>query len=814
MDALLQDLRFALRTLLKQPGFVAIAALSLAIGIGANTAIFSAVNSLLLEPLPGIDRPDRIVELGRTREGRGFDTFSYPDFLDLREQAGPLEGLAGVRMESMSLSRDGAGERVFGVLVSASYFRVLGVEPALGRLFAPEEDVGIGEHPVAVVSHRFWRNRLGGDPDVVGSTLRLNRHTFTVVGVAAPEFRGHMAGLVPDVWVPIVQYAVLTRSDDTIFQNRGASWFQAIGRLTPGATVDQADAAVKAVVGRLAEAHPRTNARRSARVIPLGPVPGGGRGPVTGFLAVLMGLVGLILVITCVNVAGMFLARATAREKEIAVRLALGSGRGRLVRQLITEGLVVFVLAGAVGVALAAWGVELLSVDALPFPVEVSLDLSPDLRVLAFAAAATLGTGILFGLIPALQATRLDLVPSLKDEALTPGSRGGWLRRILVAGQVTLSLVLLVGAGLFVRSLQRASEIETGFEARGAYTTSIDLSLEGYEDAAEGRAFQERLLEGIRAIPGVEDAALAGDLPLDMTRNSTMAYPEEWEGERSWVNVDFNVASAGYFEALRIPLLRGRTFTAADREEAERVAVVSRTFVREVWPGEEALGRRFRFGGDEAPFVTVVGVVEDVKNQLLTEEARPFVYLPLAQRYRANTSVVVRAPTLSHETSVRSLERTILDQDPSLSMTPVMELRRVTEVGILPQRLAAGLTGALGLLALLLSGIGTYGVVAQAVSRRTREMGIRMALGAGRGRVAREVLASGMWLALPGLVIGAILALGMGHLLRRFILGVSPTDPLTLTVVGAALLGVVFLGSWVPARRAAWISPSEALRSE
>lgn len=793
---------------------MAVAALSLAIGIGANTAIFSAVNSLLLEPLPGIDRPDRIVELGRTREGRGFDTFSYPDFLDLREQAGPLEEIAGVRMESMSLSRGEAGERVFGVLASASYFRVLGAEPALGRLFLPEEDVGIGEHPVAVVSHRFWRNRLGGDSAVVGSTLRLNRHAVTVVGVAAPDFRGHMAGVVPDVWVPIVQYSVLTRSDDTIFQHRGASWFQAIGRLTPGTTVEQADAAVKAVFARLAEAHPGTNARRSARVIPLGPVPGGGRGPVTGFLAVLMGLVGLILVITCVNVAGMFLARATAREKEIAVRLALGSGRGRLVRQLVTEGLVVFVLAGAVGVVLAAWGLELLSLDALPFPVEVSLDLSPDLRVLAFAAAATLGTGILFGLIPALQATRLDLVPSLKDEASTPGSRSGWLQRILVGGQVTLSLVLLVGAGLFVRSVQRASEIETGFEARGVSTTSIDLSLEGYEGANEGRAFQERLLEAIRAIPGVEGAALAGDLPLDMSRNSTTAYPEGWEGERRWVGVDFNVVSIGYFETLRIPLLRGRPFTAADREDAEQVAVVSRTFARDIWPGEEVLGRRFRFGGDEAPFVTVVGVVEDVKNQLLTEEARPFVYIPLAQRYRPHMSVVVRAPVLSHEVVARDLERTILDQDPSLSMTPVMALRRVTEVGVLPQRLAAGLTGALGLLALLLSGIGTYGVVAQTVSRRTREVGIRMALGAGRGRVAREVLSSGMRLALPGLAIGAILAPGVGHLLRRFILGVSPTDPLTLTVVGAALLGVVFLGSWVPARRAAWISPSEALRSE
>ena len=813
MNDLLGDLRHATRSLVKNPGFSAIAILSLAVGLGANTALFSLVNTLLIRPVPGIPGYERAVELGRSRDGRGFDTFTYPDFEDIRAGAVPLQEVAGWRSTQFSMNVGGEGERLQGMVVSANYFDALGVRPAAGRLFLPEEDTGVGEHPVAVLSHRFWERRFDGDPSIIGSTLSLNRRPFTVVGVTNPLFEAHVVGITNDLFVPLMQREGLTAE---LIANRGASWFQVVGRLAPGATVEEANAAVRTVSQRLAEDYPETNARRGHSVIALGPVPGGGRAAVTGFLAVLMTLVALVLLITCTNVAGMLLARAATREKEIAVRLALGAGRGRLVRYLTTEAFVLFTVAGVVGAAVASLVMGAVNLNSLPIPVDLSLSLGPDWRIFTFAFIVTLTTGLVFGLIPALQSTRPDLVGVLKHEAGRGGSRQGLTRRAFVAGQIGMSLLLLVAAGLFTRSIQRAGVLVAGFDPTGVYMTAVDLDLEGIDGASAGSVLFDALLAQASAIPGVEQASLAHDLPLDLASSGTGVLPQGTspDAENPFTSVDFNQVSSGYFETLRIPLVEGRLFDANDRAESPKVAVVNRTFRDRVWPGESVLGKTFLYedpGGDR---YTIVGVVENVKNQVVTEADKPFVYTLLNQNYRPDVNILVRSGGAGVGSIGGSLRAAVLEVDPTLSMGPIVSVADYTALGLLPQRLAASVASALGALALLLSGIGIYGVVAFTVARKTREIGIRMALGARRRDVLAGVVRGALGLALPGLGVGLVLAIAFATVIRSQLLGVSPADPLTLIGVSALLLCVVLAGSLVPARRASRTDPIQALRSD
>lgn len=815
MDRLLHDVRFAVRQIRRRPMFALVASLSLAVGVGANTAIFSGVSALLLRPVPGVQEPDRVVEIGRTRpDGSSFDSFAYPDFVDLRDQVGALASAAAYTLDVFSLSRGGEGERIMGMFVSPAYFDVMGVRPERGRFFSADEDVPGSSPAVAVLSHAFWSEALGSDPDVLGSTVRVNRIPVEVVGIAPPDFQGHVIAFQPAVYLPLRAITAVQGVDASMFESRHASWHLAVGRLAPGADVAEADSQVRGVYARLADAYPESNAQRSGRVVPLGLVPGGGRGPVTAFLGVLMGMVGLILLVTCANVAGMFVARATAREREIAVRLSLGAGRARLVQQLVTEAVLVFLLGGVLGAGLGIQLLRMLPLDRLPVPIPIDVDLMPDAGVLAFPLALTLGTGVVFGLLPALQATRPDLTTSLKDDG-SGRSGSGRLRRVFVAAQVGLSLILLAAAGLLLRGLQRAGDVETGFDARGAYLTGVDLDMEGYEPD-EGRAFQRALVDRLNGLPGIEAAALAIDLPLDMGSHGTSVEPEGWTGPsgRDDVGVDFNHVSPGFFETLRIPVLQGRVFTDDDAEGSERVVVVSRTFVRQVWPEGSPLGRRMRVNlGVGEDWWTVVGIVEDVQNQMLTDIPEPFVYLPLWQAYRSDTKVVARAAgTVAAVAPV--LRGAVLEGDPSLSLEPVISLQRYTGVGTLPQKLAAAITTGLGGLAVLLAGLGVYGVVAFSVTRRTREIGIRMALGAGRSHIVRSVLVRGLVLALPGLVVGAVGAVGVGYVLRFLLLGLSPVDPVALGGVAAVLLSVVGLASLVPGRRAANVQPAEALRAE
>lgn len=814
MDRLLQDVRFALRGLRRRPLFAVVAAGSLAIGIGANTTLFGAVNGLLLKPLPGMPNAEQVVELGRGRAGSGFDTFTHPDFADIRTATPALAAATAFATAAVSVAQEGEGTRAFATYADEAFFQVLGLVPAHGRWFTAQELAGVGE-PVAVLSWDLWQNTFGGDLTIVGGTVRLNREPFTVVGIAPASFQGQTIGARADLYLPLSRHPLMAADGE----NRAASWHWALGLLAPGSTVDEVNAQLAGVATRLSSVHPETNENRTFSAVPLGPLPGGVRPSARLFLGVLMGLVGLVLLVTCANVGGMFLARAAHREREVAVRLALGAGRGALVRQLTVESMVVFVLGGVLGFTLAVWAAALLRPEVLPFETPLNVDLSPDLRVLAFSVAATLGTGLLFGLLPALQATRLDLVASLREEGrgAAGGRRGSRLRRTFVAGQVGFSLVLLVAAGLFLRSLQRAATTETGFDPEGAYMTALDLSLEGY-DREEGHLFQVRLLESLRGRFWVQAAALATDLPLDLSSHGTVTVPEGWPADAPdpGLGVEFAQVSPGYFETLHIALVAGRDFQSTDTDGSERVAVVSRSFAQRAWPGEDALGRNFLFGSldpERGTVYRVVGVVADVKNQLITDEAGPMVYAPLAQQWAGATQVVVRAQGGLEQVGP-ALRAAVLDVDPSLPQATVVDLADFTAVGVLPQRVAAGLTSALGLLALFLSGLGVYGMVAYAVGQQTREIGIRMALGADRARVLARVVREAAWLALPGVGVGALLAFGVARVMQGMLLGVSSLDPVALGGVALVLLAVVGVATWLPARRAASVDPAVALRHE
>lgn len=812
-----RDLRYGIRRLARAPGFTAIAVLTLAIGIGANAAIFDAVSALLLRPISGVSEPNRVVEVAQTTNGQGLSNSSYLDFVDLRDQVSAFDALTAYVLHVFSVSRGDRGERALGIHVTPEYFDVMGVSPLVGRFFLPEDDLPGAAASVVVLSYDFWQARLGGDPDVVGSTLIVNRTPFRVVGVAPQDFRGHIVAFQPDVYLPLHTGVALGTFDAAELDTRAWSALQLAGRLAPGVSLEEAGAQVATVHARLAEAHPDSNRGRSGVVLPLGLVPGEARTAVSAFFSVLEAMVVLILLVTCANLAGMLIARNAARDKEMAVRMSLGCGRGRLVRQLVIEALVVFAAGGAIGTGLGLWLLGQLPIDVLPTPFPARIDLSPDPWVLVLASVLTMGTGAVFGLIPALQATAPDVASSLKSDG-SGRTRAGRLRRFFVTAQVGISLVLLVSAGLFLRALDRVSTVDVGFEAAGVFKTGLNLEIEGY-GVDEGMAVQAQIVDRIASLPGVEAVALANDLPLDLARQGTTVVPEGWEGPdgQDRLGADYNCVSPEYFGTLEIRLFEGRTFQATDAPGSEPVAIVSRAFAERAWPGESALGHRVRFfqsiaeGFGESR--TIVGVVDDVKSQLVTDAARPAIYAPLGQVYRPETAVVVRAGGSLASVSAL-IEEAVLAIDGSLSMEPVVSMEDYTALGILPQRVAAAITTGLGVIALLLAALGVYGVVAFAVGRRTREIGLRMALGADRGSVVRLVVRGELTLVLPGLVLGSMAAIGAGYLLRFLLLGVSPTDPAALAGVAAILLAVVGTASFIPAKRASGIDPVKALRSE
>ena len=821
VETILQDVRYAARLLRRNPLFTLTAALSLAIGIGANTTVFTVANALLFRAPAGVAEPDRLVDIGRSQDGVGFDNNSYPNYLDVRQRVTMLDGVYAYRLgaEAMSLGNADGAERIFGNVVSTNYFTVLGARPAAGRLFGPGDTDEPGASPLVVLSHSFWTRRFNQDSSIVGRTLLINGQSFAVVGVASEGFHG--TGILSwDVWVPMgMVSAVMPRRSEGILTNRASVWLVMGARLKPGVSVRQAAAELDVIGRALEREYPDVNRGRGLRLLASSPIPGNS-GPVAGFLALLMGIVSLVLVIACANVAGVLLARAAARRREIAVRLAVGAGRGRLVRQLLTETMMLFLLGGAGGLLLARELTSLIlsQLPALPAPVDVSLAL--DGRVIASTIGLSLVAALLSGLVPALQASKADVVSALKVDAQSPHARVR-LRHAFVVGQVALSMVLVIAAGLFVRALGRASSIDPGFDPRGVETASLDLSLAGYTDTT-GPPFARDLIERVRALPGVTAASLARILPLagggmglgPLTASGGASPPNG----RPFFDADWNIVEPGYFETMRIRLLAGRDFGAGDRDGTQAVAIIGELAAQRFWPGQDAVGKYLQQPpgppGTSAPARTllVIGVARDLKYRSLGDIPRLFVYVPLQQQF--NPAITIVARTTNGQRLAGEIRALVASMNPNLPIVGAQTLEEAGALGLIPQQIAVSVTGSLGIVALLLAAIGIYGVTAYAVTRRTREIGVRIALGAARGDIVRMVLRQGMSLAGIGAVIGLALAAAASRVLTSLLFGVPPLDPVTFAGT-AVLFAVVGLAAcYVPARRATRINAIEALRYE
>ena len=627
METLIQDLRYGLRMLLKRPGFTVIAILSLALGIGANTAIFSLVNTALLMP-PPVARPGELVALNNSAANRMFPTFSYPNYRDFRDRTELFSGLIAYRFAPLSVSHDGTNERLWGYVVTGNYFEVLGVGAAVGRVISDEDDQTPGAHPVTVLSYKYWQKRFGGDANVLGRSLIINGRSFTVIGVAPRGFYGTEVISAPEMWFPMAMQAQIEVGNDWLNEREAENIFLQ-GRLKAGVSRQQAEAALNSIAAQLESEHPVANEGKRIKLAAPGLMGGTMRGAVLGFAGLLMAVVALVLLLACTNLANLLLARVTERRKEIAVRLAMGASRFRLVRQLLTESVLLAVIGGALGLLLAFWLVDLAVALKPPVDVPLSVELHIDHRVLLFTSAISVVTGVLFGLLPALQATKTDLVSALKDDASTDTRRRSYLKGGLIVFQVALSLVLLICGGLMLRGLGRAQTLELGFIPQNAVEVSFDLRLQGY-DRARAKEFQKLLLERARALPGVEAAAIADLVPVDLHFSSSTVLIEGRALERS-ANAPRalnNRITPGYFGAMGTRLIEGRDFTEQDDEKSARVAIVNETFARRFWPGESPLGKRFSLGGADAPMVQVVGIAQDGKYAGLTEDPEVFRLSP------------------------------------------------------------------------------------------------------------------------------------------------------------------------------------------
>jgi macrolide transport system ATP-binding/permease protein len=814
MTGFLQDIRFTFRTLARRPVFFAGAVLSLALGIGANSAIFSCVNAILLRPLP-VEEPARLVAVYSTAAQVPGELMgvSYPNYLDLRESNDAFSDLLVYRPVPMRLELGEGTESLTGEMVSGNYFRILGVRPALGRTFLPDEDATPGTHPVVVLSHRLWEDRFGSDTGILGKTVRLNGTRFTVIGVAPAGFNGLGVLGSPDLWVPTMMHSqVLFGRIAEWFDDRDALILNCVGRLEPGSSLERAQAATTAVADRLRREYPTENEGIGAALVPLAEatLPPAQRRQFVLAGQLLMIAVGTLLLVACANVANLLLARALERRKEIAVRLALGPGRGRLLRQLVTEGLVLAALGGALGLLLASWAVSLLWSLRPPFLPE-TLDLGLDGRVLLFTLGVSTLTGVLFGLVPA-RAARFDLVPALKDLG-TPGTGGAGagrrfgLRHLLLVIQVSLSLIALVGAGLFLVSLRNAERTDLGFESRRLLLVSTDLGPQGL-DEARGRGFLELAAERIGSLPGVRSVAVAERAPLDLRGDPQMRVFAETRNPAGDL-VRFNSVSPRYFETVGAPLLKGRAFAEADRPDTPSVAVINETMARLFWPGRDAVGQRFRVDG-QAGEIAVVGVARDASYQSVGQESTPYFYLSLTQHY----SPAVTFHVLT-EGDPAPLLQTVRREVQTLDRTLPTEERTISEVlarSLWAPRAAAGLLSLFSLLALLLAVTGLYSVMAYAVQQRAREMGIRLALGAQRGDLLRLILREGLTWVAVGVAAGCVAALAAAPLTANLLYGVQGRDPIVYLGAALILLAVSLLANLLPARQAAKLDPLLVLR--
>ncbi len=806
----------AARSLRQSPVFSIAGVLTLGLGIGANTAIFSFVNAVALKP-PAVDNPGKLVRIyTSTPEGQPYGSTSFLEMEDIAEQTDVFDGVVGYALAAGALTDEGRIELLLGEMVTGNYFDVLGAQIAMGRAFRPDEYETPGTHPVIVLGHGLWVRRFGEDPSIVGQTIRLNGVSFDVIGVADQSYRGMLPALWVDFWAPSMMVRTLIPDAPDALTSRESRQFMVHARLRDGVTVDEAQAAVSLVAARLEQTFPESNAGHSMIVLKADSVR---VHPIVDAWLLPMAMAalvvpGLVLLIACTNLAGLLLARATDRRKEIAVRLALGASRRQIVLYLLGESVLLSLVGGALGVLLATWLVGMITAMTPPVIISLSLDVGVDYRVLVFTGGLSVLVGILFGLVPALRASKRELSRALKDEeAVVWRARRLSLRNALIVGQVAVSMLLLLVAGLFIRSLQEAVTIDPGFDTESSIVFTMNAAVR--HDEPNGREYYREVLQRLNAHPGVTGAALADRLPLGFSQQTMQILVDDARSESSRADTEegeaihFARITPGYFRALHIDLLAGRDFGDLDRQGSPRVAIVSEAASRYLWGDENPVGKTIRTTGGAS--LQIVGVARNTRVRTLGDGSEPYLYVPFEQSYESMVELIV-ATDRDPAAFIGEAQDVILQVDPDVIPLEVMTMSGGNDMILFPLRMAAGMLGGFGALGLLLSSVGVIGSLAYSVSRRSHEVGVRMALGASPGNIVRMVVSGGMRLVGVGMTIGIVLALGVGQLLQGLLVGVSPTDPVAFLSVTALLAAVALFASWLPARRAAAGDPLVVLR--
>ncbi len=813
MTSFWQDVRYSARMIAKAPGYAAIAVLTLALGIGANTTIFSWINSALLNPVPGLTNPSEVVAMSGSKPGENPLGFTYPDIEAMRDGQRSLTGIAACNFAQLSLTGKGKPERVWGMVASANYFDVLGVKPILGRTFLPAEDEKPGGAPVAVISYRLWQTHFGANPDVIGQSIEINKHPYTIVGVTPAVFQGSQTGVRTEIWLPIMMEADVLPLGDILHDHHNFVWL-AFGRLKPGVTLEQAQAELplrlKSEVKNYPEEH---KGHDSVTLYPLWRNPFGLNFFLATLLPMLMTIAGLVLLLACANVANLMLVRSVGRRREIAIRMSLGASRWRLVQQLLVESLMLALAGGAVALLITSWtsGTLMKFLPTTDFPL--ALVVRADRTVLIATFMISVLTGVIFGILPALRASSLAPVAVLKEDT---GSASGSLKKTrlastLVVAQISLSLLLLICAGLFIRSFLRAQLINLGFNPHNVFTASYDLFTAGYSDAS-GAEFDRQLQANLKALPGVQSVALSNRVP-GFSAGSTAVKPEGYVAQANeLMEIPDGIITPNYFHTMQIPLVEGRDFTPQDTKSSRRVVIVNEAFVNRYWPNQEGLGKQLNSDLTHEWF-TVIGVAHDSKMTGLSEKSAPFVYLPLYQVYTAN--MIIHARVAGEPFAfAKTVEGAVHQLNPDIVLFQVTSLETSEQFASFPQRVAGIFVGAFGLLALVLAAVGIYGVTAYTTRQRTHEIGVRMALGASKDDVLRLVLGHGLRLTIAGVAIGLAASLALTRYLSGALLGVTSTDALTFLTVTMLLCAVALFACFIPTRRAMRVDPIVALRYE